>query len=225
MECSVLKSGLYGGAPSRPPGRGWSAATRRPARTAAKLDATRPSPYRSQTLRTVRLPARAFLPGLVCILLAVHAGPAPAQYKWKDSRGQTHVSDLPPPADIPERSVLQRPTPRSGPAAAGPIGGAAATAASASASPAASRAAVDPEIEARRRRAEQEARDKARADEQRQAELRAGNCQRARERLAMLDSGQRMVRIDADGERTVVDDDSRAADAQQARRVIDTDCR
>ena len=34
---------------------------------------------------------------------------AQAQYKWKDARGQLHASDMPPPADIPERQVLQRP--------------------------------------------------------------------------------------------------------------------
>jgi hypothetical protein len=46
---------------------------------------------------------------LVSLLLAA-AAPAQAQWKWKDRNGQTHISDLPPPRDIPDKDVLQRPS-------------------------------------------------------------------------------------------------------------------
>ena len=31
-------------------------------------------------------------------------------WKWRDKSGQIHISDMPPPADVPEKSILQRPT-------------------------------------------------------------------------------------------------------------------
>ena len=166
---------------------------------------------------------RALLAGLAVAMCLASPG-AWAQYKWKDSRGQTHVSDLPPPPGIPDKDVLQRPPPRRSPSPAAPAAAASAPAATAVAT-AASRPLVDPELQARQRRAEQDAQAKARADEARLAEQRAGNCQRARAQLAMLESGQRMVRIDARGERVVVDDATRQAEAQQARQVISSECR
>ena len=48
---------------------------------------------------------------LVGAALLALAAPVHAQWKWKDERGQVHVSDLPPPRDVPERNILQRPTP------------------------------------------------------------------------------------------------------------------
>ncbi|OYU77582.1 MAG: DUF4124 domain-containing protein, partial [Burkholderiales bacterium PBB5] len=94
-------------------------------------------------------------PALICLLaglvLAAAPGASWAQYKWKDTRGQVHGSDLPPPRDVPDKDILQRPTTTarkplvtgtaaSAPAAAGP------------ASAAASRAPVDPELDARRKK-------------------------------------------------------------------------
>ena len=46
---------------------------------------------------------------LLALVLALCCGAATAQYKWKDNRGQLHASDQPPPRDIPEKNVLQRP--------------------------------------------------------------------------------------------------------------------
>ena len=168
----------------------------------------------------VRTSTAALLTGLLCALWL--ASPAAwAQYKWKDSRGQTHVSDLPPPTDIADKDVLQRPAPRQAPASSA----ATAPSVSASAAVAVIRPPTDPELQARQRRAEQESLAKARADEARLAEQRAGNCQRARAQLAMLDSGQRMIRLDARGERVVVDDATRQLEAQQARQVVSSECR
>ena len=49
--------------------------------------------------------------------------------------------------------------------------------------------------------------------------------QRARQQLATLDSGTRLVRVDGQGERVVLDDAARANEAALARRVIASDCR
>ncbi|MDO9283405.1 MAG: DUF4124 domain-containing protein [Aquabacterium sp.] len=157
----------------------------------------------------------------LAVVLALCCGAAAAQYKWKDSRGQLHASDQPPPREIPDKDVLQRPAPRSQAAPVPP----AAAAASAPASAAISRPPVDPELQQRRARAEQEAKARAKADEDRLALQRAENCQRARQQLATLDSGTRLVRVNDKGERVALDDATRASEMAQARNVIASECR
>jgi len=154
------------------------------------------------------------LAALACLALSV---PAQAQWKWRDSRGQIHVSDIPPPRDIPEKDVLQRPDPaaRKAPAAV----------AAAPAASAAGKAGADPELEERKRKAEQEQAERKKADDKKAQTARADNCQRAREQLATMDSGMRVVRIRPDGEREYLSDEQRASEAQSARNAIATDCR
>ncbi len=160
-------------------------------------------------------------PRLAALLLASTAlllsSPASAQWKWRDSHGQVHVSDIPPPRDIPDKDVMQRPEAVVRKPAAAP-----ASAASA-AMPA--KAPVDPELEERRRRVEQEQAQRNRAEDQKAAAVRKDNCQRARDQLATLESGQRMARVKADGEREVLDDDARAKEVRRTREVIASDCR
>lgn len=162
---------------------------------------------------------------LACVLLSA---PAVAQWKWRDSRGQIHVSDTPPPRDVPEKDVLQRPAsgapkvPSQASAAALPAASAPASAASAGAP---ARPLVDNELEQRKRQAEQEQAARQKADERKKAEQRAENCSRAREQLALMDSGMRVVRVKPNGEQFYLDDEQRAAEAARARQAIATDCR
>ena len=171
---------------------------------------------------------------LLLTLALLSALPAWAQYRWKDANGQVHASDLPPPREVPEKDVLKRPSRDAKPAA--PLGTAAsptparATAATATTAASATPArpasgTVDPELAARRQQAEAQARARAGADEERGAALRADNCQRAREQLARLDTGQRLLRQNAQGEPVVMDEAARNSDAQAARRVMASDCR
>jgi hypothetical protein len=160
---------------------------------------------------------------LAPLLLALACLPALAQYKWKDSAGQVHVSDLPPPRDIPEKDVLTRPNPAA--RAARPVAAASAGASAAASAPGAARAPVDAELEARRSKAEQEAKARAKTDEDRAAAQRAENCQRARQHLATLETGQRLVQTNAKGERVVLDDAARANETAQARQVMASNCR
>ena len=156
---------------------------------------------------------------LVAALGLVLAMPAMAQWKWRDANGRVTASDLPPPREIPEKDILQRPGANQ--RAAAP---AAAVAASATASGAAAPAA-DKELEARKRAADAQQQAKQKADEQRAAAVRAENCSRARTHLATLETGQRMARINAKGEREVIDDATRADEMRRAREVIASDCR
>jgi hypothetical protein len=154
------------------------------------------------------------LAALACLALSV---PAQAQWKWRDSRGQIHVSDIPPPRDIPDKDVLQRPDPT---ARRAPVPVAAAPAASAAA-----KAGADPELEERKRKAEQEQAERKKADDKKNQSVRADNCQRAREQLATMESGMRVVRVRPDGEREYLSDEQRASEAQRARNAIASDCR
>jgi type IV secretory pathway VirB10-like protein len=157
---------------------------------------------------------------LAALVLLALSAPADAQWKWRDSRGQIHISDIPPPRDIPDKDVLQRPEPVVRKPAPPPP-----PAAGASAAAAPGKAPVDPELEQRKRKAEQEQEAKTKADQQKAAAIRKDNCQRARDQLATLDSGQRIARIKADGEREILDDDTRAKEARRAREAIASECR
>ncbi|WP_019562263.1 DUF4124 domain-containing protein [Caldimonas manganoxidans] len=106
--------------------------------------------------------------GVALALMLASAGPVWAQWKWKDSSGKVQYSDRPPPASVPDRDILQRPSgPRSiapPPAEAPPAPAAAASALG-----------VDKDLEARRRQEEQEREAKARAEKERMAQVRAEN--------------------------------------------------
>ena len=199
-------------------------------RTGDWVDCRRQS-TRETCLRSLSKPliAAAVLLGWLC-----SASTALAQYKWRDGRGQVHASDLPPPREVAEKDILQRPVPAKRLPAA-PVGGLANPAAGGAgvANPAATAASAaillkppaDPELELRRKRAEDEARARARADDERLATLRAENCQRARQQLAALASGRRMERYNERGEQVVLDDNARADELQTAQRVVSSDCR
>lgn len=171
---------------------------------------------------------------LACLLAgcAVAAADAAPLWKWRDANGRIHLSDRPPPNDVPERAILQRPggTPAISyspaavpPGDVAPIG----TAASAASAPA---PAVDAELE-KRRQAIQDAALKnpppkaAPKPDPVAAAQRAENCQRARNQLAALQSGQRMARAGANGEREVLDDKGRAEETQRAQAQIQAACR
>jgi hypothetical protein len=169
-------------------------------------------------MRSSALPhRRGRLAGLVVAALALTLSlPAAAQWKWRDASGRVTASDLPPPRDVPDKDILQRPSsqPRTAPAAPAP----------ASAASGAARV-VDKDLEARKRAAELQQQTKAKAEEQRLAAVRAENCSRARQHLATLESGQRMARVNAKGEREIIDDQVRADETRRAREVIASDCR
>lgn len=158
--------------------------------------------------------------GLTALALLALSPPAEAQWKWRDSRGQVHISDIPPPREVPDKDVLQRPEVVVRKPAPSPI-----AAASAAGGAAPAKLPVDAELEERKRKAEQDQEAKAKADQQKAAAIRKDNCLRARDQLATLDSGQRIARIKADGEREILDDDARAKEARRARDAIASECR
>ncbi len=163
---------------------------------------------------------RLCLAGTALLLTLLVALPAQAQWKWRDKAGHITVSDLPPPRDVPDADILARPDPRRETAAPPPVAASAAgLPASAPLSP------LEAELEARKRAADAQRAAQAKAEQERLATQRADNCRRARGQEAALASGQRMVRINAQGQREFLDDQARADELRAARDVIASDCR
>ena len=150
--------------------------------------------------------------------------PAEAQWKWKDKGGRIQYSDLPPPVGTPDQDILSRPSaPRR--AAIAPV----ASASQASGLPTAASGAltprtVDPELEAKRKKAEGEVAAKNKADEDRIASAKADNCNRAKSQLRTFESGIRVTRTNDKGEREFLDDKQRADETKHAKDVIAADC-
>jgi hypothetical protein len=165
---------------------------------------------------------RFVLPLLSAVVLCAATLPASAQWVWKDKNGRVTASDLPPPRDVPERDVLQRPD---SVAKRAPAAAAAASAPAAPSAPALIKPPSDPALEAKRRAAEQEQQAKLRAESDKLAAQRADNCRRARAQLATLESGQRIARTNDRGEREFLDDKARADEVKRANEAIASECR
>jgi Domain of unknown function (DUF4124) len=143
--------------------------------------------------------------------LAALCGSAEAgvQWKWKNANGAIQYSDRPPPPGTPEQHILSRPA-----GYKAPVSRSASDAASAPASPAAAASTVDPSLEARRKKAEEE----------KQARKKAEDCQRARGYQRSLEDGMRISRTLPSGEREVLDDRARAEEMQRTQEVIAANC-
>jgi hypothetical protein len=172
-----------------------------------------------------RLSARVGFTALAAgLALGVCTG-AMAQWKWRDGNNRVQYSDLPPPANVPEASILQRPA---GAARRTPPQFTAQPASAASGADTAASGPVnttDSELEAKRKKTEQDQAAARKADEAKVAAARAESCNRARAYQKSLDDGQRLARINANGEREVYDDKIRAEETKRARDIIASDCR
>jgi len=196
---SHRKSGLYGSSDERDALHGWHHPL---SDYTGTMHIPHPTPLRL---------------ALLVALLATAWLPAQAQWMWRDKDGRVTASDLPPPRDIGEKDILQRPdlTARKPPPAAS----------AAVAVVQGGKAPADPQLESRRRAAEQDQQAKAKADDDKLAQQRTENCRRARGHLTALEGGQRIARTNDKGEREVLDDKGRAEEMRRANDVVASDCR
>lgn len=154
---------------------------------------------------------------------------AMAQWQWLDKDGRKVFSDRVPPPDVMEKDIVKRPTaalraPTAKEATPpGDAGNATADAANARLAPLPS--GVDKELEAKRKQAADAEAAKKKVEEERVAKIRIENCARAKQSLASLDSGVRISRSNAAGEREMLDDASRAAERARVQGVMNSDCR
>lgn len=145
---------------------------------------------------------------------------ASAQWQWIDKSGRKVYSDQPPPADVAEKNILRQPGGRMAAPAAAP-------------SPAAPQAAPealrlsgkDAALEEKKKKADAAEAAKKKAEEEKRAAARADSCARARRAKASLDSGVRLARADANGEREFLDEATRAAESKRMQSIIDADCK
>lgn len=129
-------------------------------------------------------------------------------YKWRDANGNVQYSDTPPPAGARDVQQLRKP-------ATGPATG----------STGAAKSYTERDAEFRKRLVEKQenATKQAKANEDEQVRIR--NCEQSRGQLAGIDSGQRMVQLNAQGERIALDDNERVAARAEAVKAIETWCK
>jgi type IV secretory pathway VirB10-like protein len=143
-------------------------------------------------------------------------------YKWKDAEGKIHYSDQPPPANIKEPVTVQ---PRKGQAPAAPTEKGAAAPKDKAAPPAKPRTYVEEEAERKKRQvetAEREAAEKKKADD---AAEKKRNCDLALAQVKSLQSGGRVTRNNAQGEREYLSDAQTAQEIERAKKSADSWCK
>jgi Domain of unknown function (DUF4124) len=163
---------------------------------------------------------------LATLALATQHAQAGMQWKWRDASGAIQYSDRPPPPGTPESAILTRPAGSARAASPRPVEAASEASSAASAKPA------DAELEAKRKKvdeerkkAEDEKAAKLKAEQEKQAKQQAENCQRARNYQRTLQDGIRIVRTNNKGEREVLDDAGRAAEMQRTQEAIQASCK
>jgi hypothetical protein len=159
---------------------------------------------------------------LTVALCAVSALPAMAQWKWKDANGSVQYSDSPPPSNVKEADILQRPN-AARRASVPTTSVAPAPVASAPATSSAPK--VDKELEDRKKKQDELEAAKKKEVEQKNAALRKDNCTQARNYMKSLEDGMRISRTTSAGEREILDDAGRAAEVKRTQAIIKSDCK
>ncbi len=176
---------------------------------------------------------RTTLPYLVASIGLVISLSAMAQYVWLDAAGRKVFSDQPPPANTPAKRILQQP----GKAAlAAPVASSDAdektagktadgTDAAVKATPASKIPSKDKDLEAAKKKIDNEAAAKKKADDEVRNVARADNCVRAKQAKSTLDSGVRLTHTNAKGERGYMDEATRTVETKRLDGIIGSDCR
>jgi hypothetical protein len=165
---------------------------------------------------------------LLLVALAAFAAAASAQqYKWVDRNGRVQYGDTPPPG-VNARPLRGSARPPAPPAAPEEASGDAPAEKPAAAGEAAAKkgpptlAERDAEFRKRREEAEKAAQKQAKAEQE--AKTRKDNCERAQASARFLESGQRVTRTDASGERRFLEDAEIAQEAARARQMVKEWC-
>jgi len=154
---------------------------------------------------------------LLLLALSAVAGTAHAQIKCWNEGAKRVCGDAPPPGA--KVTTLRTP---SGPTASAPAAGDAAK--DAKAGKRGPLTAAEQEQEYRKRQAESKKGAEKLAVEQKDAASRRENCERAREALRTYESGGRVARTDAKGERYFLDENQIAEEAAKSRQNVKESC-
>jgi hypothetical protein len=126
-------------------------------------------------------------------------------YKWRDAAGNVQYSDTPPPPGAKDVQQLHRSKSAPAPAAA-------------------ARSYTDQDAEFRKRLVEKQEADTKQAKAADDERTRVRNCEQAKAQLAALESGARMVQVNAVGERVPLDDAERERSKQDAQKAVESWC-
>lgn len=158
-----------------------------------------------------------------------------AQWQWVDKSGRKVFSDRPPPPEIPDKSILQHGGKRSAdpvsipspppPGTDSTNGTAAATGSTANDASPTKPASLDKQLAERKRQAIELEAARRKAEEEKIAQSRSESCERAKRAKTNLDTGLRQFRLNDKGEREVLDDAALVTEARRVQSIIDSDCR
>ena len=152
---------------------------------------------------------------LLCSTAALPASAANA-WVWTDGNGRRVYSDTPPPANISDKQILQRPglVPPPPPVAPSP-----ATKPMGERLPKAN-ATEDPKAKPPAQTDEAS----RKAIETKNAEIRAENCKRARASLNTINSGRRLVTTNEQGQQVPLTANDKAEETARLERIIEENC-
>ena len=136
-----------------------------------------------------------------------------AQWQWIDKEGRKVFSDRAPPVDIPPSAILKQPHAT---AAAAPA------AAQAAAAPATG---IDKSLEEKKAQAEAAEASKKKAEDEKRAAARADNCTRAQRAKTTFDSNRPIRQTNAKGDLVILDANERATETRRIQGIIDSDCK
>ena len=136
-----------------------------------------------------------------------------AQWQWIDKEGRKVFSDRAPPVDIPPSAILKQPHAT---AAAAPA------AAQAAAAPATG---IDKALEEKKAQAEAAEASKKKAEDEKRAAARADNCTRAQRAKTTFDSNRPIRQTNAKGDLVILDANERATETRRIQGIIDSDCK
>lgn len=128
--------------------------------------------------------------------------------KWVDADGKVHYSDQPPPANVKAQTLrLTSDAPATESAVDAP------------------KTIAEREVELKKaQQAKKDAAEKA-AQEQARMDVEKSNCAIAQNSLRTLQNGMRLVEIDANGERSYIDDEQRQQRIEKVQQDIDRYCK
>jgi type IV secretory pathway VirB10-like protein len=191
---------------------------------------------------------RTTLPFVIACFGVVFTMSAQAQYMWLDASGRKVFSDQPPPITVPNKNIKKQPNNTASASAANPEATATAATDASAATPAKSESpaststttankaaegkpsttattAKDKDLEAAKKKLDDEAAAKKKAEQEKVDIAKAENCKRAKSSKATLDSGMRLAHTNDKGERGFMDDASRMVETKRLEGIMATDCK
>jgi len=159
---------------------------------------------------------------------------ASAQWQWIDKDGHKVFSDRAPPVDIQDKNILKRPAghkPTAAPTSDGAstetdaTAGAVAAAVPVVPASGAKTGGLDKELEAKKKKTAEAEAAKRKAAEEQVTKAKIENCARAKQAKMTFESGARVGRTNAAGEREIMDDAARAEELKRIQGIIASDCK